>query len=112
MRFLLLLGILSGAVAFGQEEDDHNFDYTVIIEIDGVTDLATAKPITDPIRYKYKQFPIFNDSTDQFEFVSIYNFSEEEISFLISENGYSLNTYFCIRIEGIQEEENNTIESE
>lgn len=81
--------------------------YNVEIKIEGVVDLATAKPITDPIRYKYNQFPVFNDTTDQFEFAAIYNFTEAEIAALLAEYGYTLVHY--ISVEEREEEDSEFV---
>ncbi|MCH2234584.1 MAG: hypothetical protein MK078_10050 [Crocinitomicaceae bacterium] len=109
---LILLGVSGLCYSQEEEEDEYNYDYNVYIKLAGVTDVHAAKYATDPIRYKYKTFPTFNDSTDQFEFVSIYNFPEEEISLLMSAEGYTLEFYECIIIRQEGEEELEEIENE
>lgn len=67
------------------------FSYT--IGISGVTDFASAKEITDPLREEFKTFPTFNDSTDLFEFNSWVDIDSTELSQKLNQYGYSINYY-------------------
>lgn len=83
-------------------------DFTYKFKIDGITSLATAKPITDPLRVKFSTYPVFNDSLDMFEIHTNLNFTKTEIQNLLSEKGFILN-YFSknsrIQLIKIKEED-------
>ncbi len=65
-------------------------DFTYKIKINNVYDLATAKSITDPIRFKFKTFPLFNDSTNTFVFNSNIDVSKNELTTILNNYGYIL----------------------
>jgi hypothetical protein len=65
-------------------------DFTYKIKIQGVTNIPEAKLITDPLRFKFKAFPIFNDSTDTFEFNSNVNITQIDLISILTQQGYTL----------------------
>lgn len=82
-KLMLILFMFLGISVFSQE-----FKYK--IKVHNVTSLAEAKMITDPLREKFKCYPIFNDSTDCFEFKSLENVTKEEVQLIISKTNLIL----------------------
>lgn len=81
-------------------------DFTYKFNIKNVNSLSTAKEITDPLRIKFGTYPLFNDSTDTFEFNSNKNISKNDLTSLLDIYSYVLiNFKKTIRSEIIKEEE-------
>ncbi len=65
-------------------------DFSYKIKVANITNIQEAKLLTDPIRFKFNSFPIFNDTTDKFEFNSTSNITQIELVTLLSQHGYTL----------------------
>lgn len=89
---LILIFIFSLSSSFGQ-------DYSYSFKISGVVDLATAKEITDPLRDLFDTYPIFVVETQNFNFISGNEFTEEDLSSFLIEYGYYLTDFSVSVIE-------------
>lgn len=83
-KLFLAICLLTGLNIFSQT------DFSYKVEVLDVTTLASAKQITDPLRDKFKVFPIFNDSLDIFEINTQANVTKEEIRQILLSHGYTL----------------------
>lgn len=98
-KLILILSIFLALNTFGQ-------DFTYKIKITNVNNIEEAKLITDPIRFKFKAFPLFNDSTDTFTFNSNVNVSYNELNDLLNIHGYTIiELKKSMRLQYIKEEE-------
>ncbi|MBK8926061.1 MAG: hypothetical protein IPM74_09165 [Crocinitomicaceae bacterium] len=87
-----IIFVLSMSNSFGQ-------DYSYSFKIDGVVDLSTAKEITDPLRELFKTYPTFIVDTQKFDFISGYEYTEEDLSSYLIEYGYYLTEFSVLVIE-------------
>lgn len=85
-KLMLILFMFLGISVFSQE-----FKYK--IKINSVNNIEEAKAITDPLRYMFKCYPTFNDSTDYFEFTSNIDVTKKEITLLLAKNGYLIYSF-------------------
>lgn len=83
-KLILILIMFFGLHTFAQQ------DFTYKIKVLYVNNIEEAKAITDPIRFKFKAFPVFNDSTDTFEFNSNVNITKQDLTLLLAQHGYLL----------------------
>ena len=98
-KILLIIAMCLSLNTFSQ-------DFTYKIKINNVNNIEQAKAITDPIRFKFNSFPVFNDSTDTFIFNSNVNITQNDLIILLSNYGYELNKFIkSMRPEIIKEEE-------
>lgn len=78
--------ILMSFMSFSLMSQDFNYKF----KIQDITNLATAKEITDPLRDKFKVYPAFKDSTDTFEFASKEDVKKNDIVILLAQYNYTL----------------------
>lgn len=89
LYFLILFGIMVPNMPdtpFVKWSSGETYNYEIGLDI--VTDPVSAKEATDYIRYTFAQFPVFNDSLDEFRFKSNVFVSDVEFYDLSLDNGY------------------------
>lgn len=85
LKTALLLLILFPLLLCAQEP---HFKYK--LKLQGVTDLASAKEITDPLRQKFLCNTPFKLDEQRFEFVSAVNINENQLQVYLDTYGYTI----------------------
>lgn len=67
--------------------------YKYTIGLSGVDNIVSAKEATEYIRYKFDQFPVFNDTTDVFIFESDVLVTDSSFRSISTQNGYTVNKF-------------------
>lgn len=96
-KLILVFSVLCSGFAFGQ-----NYHYQ--FKIDNVTNLAEAKEATVLFREKFEVFPIFNDSTDTFDFTSTSIVDQSELQSLLTPQSYLIIEFSRIKLNDEIEE--------
>ena len=79
--------------------------YEYKIQIKDVSDLASAKMITDYLRDIFKAYPTFNDSSDCFEFKSEMNINKQGFEYYMKDESKVVLIFQRKNTEVIKEEE-------
>lgn len=67
--------------------------YNYVIGLEGVDNIGTAKEATEYIRFRFEQFPMFNDTTDVFVFESNVLVTDSAFRSESAQNGYTVNKF-------------------
>ncbi len=86
-KSLSLLFFTCGLGLYSQPSFHYKF------KLNAVTNLAEAKMITDPLRAKFKTYPVFLDVTDYFEFDADVDITDQDLSTLLNSLSYSLTEF-------------------
>ena len=96
---------LSGSALYGQDSFHYQFG------LQGVTDPAAAKEVTDVIRPVFNTdtdpfvtFPWFADEKDQFDFTCSLAVTREELESVLSVHGIVVTSFTTIKVESKTEE--------
>lgn len=80
-------------------------DYHYKFKLDQVTNLGEAKYATDVFRHLFEVFPTFDDSNDQFDFISVNVITQEELALVLNAEGYVILSFERIEIPNDPDDE-------
>ena len=85
--------MLIGVCAIAQEPSYH-----YKIKLDGVVDLPTAKEIKDPLRAKFLCYTVYDEASQQFDFVSNVNVDESQLQQYLNDYGYLITSFQKLQV--------------
>jgi hypothetical protein len=92
-RVLFVALFLASFWASAQEQSFH-----YLFKLQGVTDLPTAKEIKDPLRAKFLCYTVFDEETQQFDFVSAVNVDQNQLQQYLDDYGYLITEFLKLPV--------------
>lgn len=95
-RILFVLLLMSGVFAAAQQSEVH-YKFTLA----GVVDLPTAKEIKDPLRAKFQCYTVYNEATQQFDFISAVQINQDQLQEYLNEYGYVITAFQALPVTAV-----------